>query len=201
MSLKHGYPKKYNLYDLNISSFKKDSTMWSEQRGFVPSAPLTYLDDFNSEFIVIPLYSQEGDLVSYQLRDIHDEDTETKYKFTKPVYETIVKTDNKDIPGRKVVCEGSVDTVLLREHGINAYCCLGLKKFKILRMLEELEGEKFIFIGDNDHYGKFFSKRYLSNQALIYNAPPIAKDPNDLFIKDKSFFLRWLANLKKLCLA
>jgi len=197
MSICSGYPKRYNLYDLRNVDFKKDTAMWKESRGFIPSQTLSYTDEIGYEFLVIPLYSEDR-FVSYQLRDIHDDVTETKYKLTKPVYDTIVKTDNHDIPGKKVICEGTIDCMILREHGINAWTCLGLKKFKVIRMLEELEGDKFIYVVDNDVSGKYFSKRYLSKQGICYSLPYIVKDVNELFIQDKSLFLRWLCNLKKL---
>ncbi len=200
MSLKSGYPKRHNLYDLGSSNFSKDINMWKESRGFIPSLPLSFIDEFQTQFLVVPLYSDEK-LLSYQLRDINDEETETKYKFTKPVYDSFVKTDKDEIPGRKVICEGTMDCMLLREHGVNAFTCLGLKKFKIIRMLEELEGEQFLYVLDNDSYGKFFAKRYLSKQGLGVNTPPTVKDVNDLFKSDKSLFLSWLNRLKKLTLA
>lgn len=200
MSIKSGYPKSFNLYDLGSSSFKKDTNMWKQCRGFTSSSALSYVDEFNCEFLVIPLYGENG-FVSYQLRDINDEETETKYKFSRPVYDTLVKTDNKDIPGRRVVCEGSIDCMILREHGINAWTCLGLKKFKIVRMLEELEGEQFLYVLDNDSYGKFFAKKYFSIVGIEMSLPPVMKDINDLFIKDKSNFLRWIQGLKRLTLS
>jgi len=192
-----GYPLKYSLYEIGLESFTYNHDIWNASRGFTPSAPLYFKDIFDTDFLVIPLYNKYGDLISYQLRDINDINTDTKYKLTKPVYDSFVKTDSKDIKGRKVICEGTVDCVLLREHGINAWTCLGLKKFKILRLLEELEDERFIYIMDNDSYGKFFSKKYFSTQGISMDTPNYVKDINELFQLDKSIFLKWLHSLKK----
>lgn len=200
MSLKSGYPKRYSLYDLGSAQFQKDIEMWKESRGFIPSSSLTYIDDFKTQFLVVPLYS-EGSLISYQLRDINDTNVETKYKLTKPVYETIVSTDNKTLEGLKVICEGTMDCLILREHGVNAHTCLGLKKFKVTRLLEELEGEQFIYVLDNDPSGNFFSKRYFGKYGVGVKVPLVVKDVNDLFVQDKGLFLRWLNNLKKLTLS
>lgn len=197
MSLRHSYPKKYSLFDIGLESFAYNHDIWKESRGFVPSAPLFYQDELDANYLVTPLYNKYNELISYQLRDINDEDVETKYKITKPVYDSFVKTDDRDLPGRKVICEGTMDCVVLREHGINAWTSLGLKKFKVIRLLEELEDERFIYIVDNDHYGKFFSKKYFSKQGVSLDVPSFVKDVNELFITDKEVFLNWLMRLKK----
>lgn len=197
-SLKHQYPKKYNLCDLDISSFKSDTQMWKVSRGFIPSMPLSYVDEFETDHLVVPMYDKDNELLAYQLRDINDTETETKYKITKPIYEAYVKTDNRDISGRMVICEGTMDCVLLREHGINAWTTLGLKKFKILRLIEELEGVRFIYVLDNDQPGKYFAKRYFSKTGIGWEIPTVFKDINELFKIDKTTFFKYLQSLKKI---
>jgi hypothetical protein len=198
MALKHSYPKKYSLFEVGLESFTYSTDMWESSRGFIPSTPLTYTDEFDVDHLVTPLYNKYNELVSYQLRDINDTEVETKYKITKPVYDSFVKTDDKTLPGRRLICEGTIDCILLREHGVNAWTSLGLKKFKIIRLLEELEDEKFIYTLDNDQAGKYFCKKYFSKQAVKMDVPSYVKDINELFNLDKSIFLKWLTSLKRL---
>lgn len=196
MSLKHSYPRKYSLYEIGLESFTYNHEIWKGSRGFVPTAPLYYQDPIGIDYIVNPLYNKYNSLISYQLRDINDENTETKYKITRPVYDAFVKTDEEDIPGLKVICEGTMDCTLLRKHGINAWTSLGLKTFKVKRLLEELEDERFLYVLDNDSSGKFFSKKFFSRHGIEMDVPKFVKDVNELFKVNPEYFLKWAHKLK-----
>lgn len=193
------YPLKFNLFSLGTDEFINNPAIWEEWRGFVPRSSLYYQDPFSSEYLVIPLYSNER-LVTYQLRDIHDDNVDTKYKFTKPVYDTHVKTDDRMLPGLQVLCEGSIDCMVLREHGINAWTTLGLKQFKIKRLLEEIEGSKFLYVLDNDKHGNYFSDKLFKFHGMEMKLPYGFKDINEMFVKDKGMFLKYIDSMKRIAM-
>lgn len=195
-----GYPKSYSYQDIDIKDLRQSKSHWLDSRGFVPKNPLVFKDLGNSIHLAIPLYDRDNRLISFQLRDINDTNVDTKYKLTKKVYDGYVKTDDLDLQGRLVLCEGTIDSMVLRKHGINAWTCLGLKKFKIERILDELDGDKFIYITDNDSLGNYFAKKVFNNHGLCYKVPPVALDINDLFKNQKSLFIKWCKDLKCLTL-
>lgn len=191
-----GYPKRYSLFDLNSSDFIENKAIWKQERGFSPSPSLFYNDN-ESVFLVIPLY-RDDKIISYQLRDLNTDDVDQKYKLTRPVYDTCVKTDQDELPGRKVIVEGTIDSMLLRQHKINAHTLLGLKKFKVVRFLEEIENEKFLYVLDNDNFGNLFSNKHFKYKGVEYKVPFGYKDINQLFLQDKTLFLKYIDGLKRL---
>jgi hypothetical protein len=186
----YSYPKKFVFED----SFKEElistsNNLWLTTRGFCPLIPLTYQNS-----LVISLYTESGDFLSYQLRNLSTDDITEKYKLINPVYETYVKTDDKEITGDKVFCEGTIDCVLLRENNINAFTTLGLKKGRLSRLIRELH-ETFIFIPDNDLAGRT-AIRQLKRDAIIIHIPAGSKDINDLYKSNLNQFNLFIEKLK-----
>lgn len=196
-----GYPKTYSYQDIDLKDLRISKEHWLDTRGFVPKTPYIFKDLGQVIHLAIPIYNKFNNLVSFQLRDINDSNVETKYKLTKKVYDGYVKTDDLDLKSLIVLCEGIIDSMVLRKHGINAWTTLGLKKYKVERILEELDGQKFIYITDNDAVGSFFARKVFNSHGLCYKVPPVAHDVNDLFKDHKSLFLKWISDLKRLTLS
>jgi hypothetical protein len=188
---KDEYPKRFCLREIVAENLSDDSNLWLTTRGFAPSKPKTY-----ETSLVIPLYCPEGRFLGNQLRDVNDDNVDTKYTLTNNIYDPLVKTDPQIIKGIQVICEGSLDCMLLRLNGINASTTLGLKAYRVKKAFEDLT-ERVIFIFDEDESGRSFARRY-KNIALNYKVAFPYKDVCELFQADKEGFITWLGKLKKL---
>jgi hypothetical protein len=186
------YPLKFSYEgQFDETMVKTSKSTWLSSRGFSPKSPTVF-----NNCLVISLYSESNDFLTYQLRDLSTNDTELKYKLVDYLADLYVKTDDKEIDGVKVLCEGTIDTLILREQGINAYTTLGLKKGRLNRLLSELN-ETFVFIGDNDIYGDLAVKK-LQRRATIFQIPRAFKDVNDFMKLDLKGFESFIVRLKML---
>jgi len=191
MFQKSEYPKRFCLREIVAENLSDDSSLWLTTRGFAPSEPKIY-----ETSLVIPLYCPEGRFLGNQLRDVNDDNVDTKYTLTNNIYDPLVKTDPQNIKGIQVICEGSLDCMLLRLNGVNASTTLGLKAYRVKKAFEDLT-ERVIFIFDNDQPGNHFAKKY-NNRAMRYSTPTQYKDVCDFFQADREGFTSWLDRLKKL---
>jgi len=186
------YPLKFSYEgQFDEKMVKTSKSTWLSSRGFSPKSPTV----FNNS-LVIPLYSESGDFITHQLRDLSTNDTELKYRLVDYLADLYVKTDDTELEGVKVLCEGTIDCLILREQGINAYTTLGLKKGRLNRLLSELN-ESFVFIGDNDIYGDVAVKK-LQRKATIFQIPRAFKDINDFLKLDLQGFESFVDRLKML---
>lgn len=186
------YPNKF-VYEDSFSEDKitMDRNLWLKARGFFPSNPLIYQNS-----LVIELFDECNNFLTYQLRDLSTDDTETKYRLVKSIFNSYVKTDTLDIPGDKVLVEGTIDCVLLRAMGINAYTTLGLKKGRFERIFRELN-ESFTFIPDNDLAG-LGAVTKVKRRAIVIYIPTQYKDINTFFTQDSDRFYSFIDKLKQL---
>lgn len=187
------YPKKFLLKEIIEENLSDDDSLWMSSRGFMPPNPLTYESN-----LVIPLYNPDGYMVSKQLRDVNDENVDTKYSLTNNVYDLLVKTTPENIRAMRVICEGTLDCLLLRMNCINAFTTLGLKAYRLKKVFEELE-ERVIIIFDNDTAGNYAAKKY-GKYAMRYSVPAHYKDVCDFHLRDKIGFEKWLNRLMDLTL-
>jgi hypothetical protein len=191
MSLKTEYPKRFLTTQVVEEQIVSESSVWKTSRGFSPIEAKIY-----ESCLVIPLYSLEYQFLGYQLRNINDNNVDTKYSVTKTIYDPIVFTTNDKIEGVLVICEGTMDCLLLRLLGINACTLLGLKSHRVKRAFESIT-DQIIYIFDNDSVGKQFAKIY-SSRGLNYIVPTQYKDINEFYLKDRDSFNIWISKLRKL---
>jgi hypothetical protein len=188
MFKKDEYPKRFHLKEIVAENLCEDKNLWLISRGFAPPEPKTY-----DTCLVIPLYCPEGRFLGNQLRDVNDDNVDTKYTLTNNIYDPKVKTTPDNIKGIQVICEGTLDSLLLRLKGVNAYTTLGLKAYRVKQAFEALE-ERTLFIFDNDMSGHHFSKKY-TQKAMRYSVPQQYKDVCSFFEADKKGFHSWLSKL------
>ena len=187
------YPKTFKYAsEFNPDKIEVNPNLWINHRGFTPLENAFAYE----KNLLLNLYSEDGDFLSYQIRESYNDDVETKYKLTKPIFNSFVKTDIRELKGIKIILEGSIDCLLLREYGLNAYTTLGTKKWTIRRLLDDL-CEPFIYIPDNDLIGKT-ARNLVKRHRIVYDVPFGYKDVNCLFLKSNSTFHRFINDLKEL---
>jgi hypothetical protein len=94
-----------------------------------------------------------------------------------------------------------MDCILLREQGINALCLLGLKKYRIIKALELIEGEPFCYCLNNDLAGTEAERLHFRNKGVKLAFDNQFKDLNEMLIQAKPKFDSFIDMTKNmLCL-
>lgn len=192
MSLK-SYQSKYTVVAASIE-LVSDPERWKTERGFIPRKPYY---ETNSNSLAIPLYNEENQLIAVQFRrldaNINDSD---RYFLNKRIKNILVKTDKLDREGPRILCEGTLDTIVLREvYELNAWCVLGLKKYR-LRQLSDYTTPQDLIIFDNDQAG-IEAREYIKSIGLtgVY-IPFNFKDICEFYTSSKTECNRFFLQLR-----
>ena len=196
MNISSLYPQAFQYTLVKGDELVISKAKWIETRGFYPFEALY---ETNNQWLVQPLYSDYNQFLGYQIRDLTEEEAETKYKSSATIYHNLVKTDKRDLEGIKIICEGTIDCALLRMYGFNAFTCLGLKQSRLFNLRKELIDNETtaFFCFDNDNSG-YEAMNIFKRLGLFLRVPFQYKDINEYLLKNKKDFLLWITNIKQL---
>jgi len=148
---------------------------------------------------VFHLYTRNDALVASQIRYSHTDNVDEKYSLTKEIYKSCypLKTDSEDIPGPVVICEGTKDCWILREHGVNAYTVLGCDFSRFGDALDKMPGKKF-FVTDNDYIGHRTATQLSEIGYEYLGFSHQYKDIFEMYTKDRVEFDYYIDNIAEI---
>ena len=142
--------------------------------------------------LIIPFKDPRGNIFFFQARSLNHNDIP---KYLNPASEDGVKSSNILYPfnyedTHLFICEGPLDAISLKMHGVNATCTVGSSVSEVqMQLIREFEG-KIILAYDNDRAGhrgveKFdeLRKRMMMDTFHTVSPPRRYKDWNEAHIK------------------
>lgn len=188
------YPKFNYIADkFDVDKLILNEQVWENTRGFIPKYAYYYPKRGNTQ-LALPVFSYfSGQLLCYQLRDIYSDITnfDSRYSVSKKLQGSLFKPDEYKIKLKPIILESLYEAALLRIYGLNACATMGVKPYRMRRVIEIFQDmeEDYFVIGDNDRSGQYFREN-LGGFPLIFDSA--YKDLNEFYKHDLEGFEKYV---------